>query len=312
MFKYIPIKHILDKHTHSSNYLYKICLCSLYCLNVFFFCSCEKEVTNLVPKGAEARLVVTCFISPTDTLLRATLLRSLPVLATGQLSSNNILNGSIRLSDGATSVELIFNPKVQAYTADAARMPIVAGKNYFLEASEPSGLIARATCRVPAAPEPSLLVRVDSSQTTFGDGSSGYEYFVRMQWQDTPLKNNHYRVVADLKTKEIYGGEYYANSFPVDWPDEGRNQIMNDNDLDGAVLTSPIGFLTGLGQRTPVAQVYAYLLHTDKHYYLYHKTLRDSRADNPFAEPILLYTNIEGGLGVFAAYLKETVAVTIR
>jgi hypothetical protein len=157
-----------------------------------------------------------------------------------------------------------------------------------------------------------LQLNVDSTAETLNDGSSGYQYFIRMQWQDTPLEKNFYRVVADLKTKEIYTGEYYDNSFAVAWPDEGRNQIMNDNQLDGKVFTSPNGYLTGLRQSTPIAQIYAHLLHTDRHYYLYHQSLRDSRIENPFAEPILVYTNIEGGLGVFAAYTKETVVAKIR
>jgi len=49
------------------------------------------------------------------------------------------------------------------------------------------------------------------------------------------------------------------------------------------------------------------LLNVDVHYYKYHKSLSSNNEDNPFAEPTLIYTNINGGLGVFAAYNKTMV-----
>lgn len=284
-------------------------LCSL---SILLFTACEKEVTNLKSVEILPKLVVSCFISPQDTMLRATLAKSHPVLGIGEVSNNNILNGSIIISDGITSVELAFNEKERLYTALASKMSIAEGKTYYLEANEPGGMKVSASCTVPVAPNPSLNVRVDSTATKLGDGSDGYEHYIRMQWQDAPGENNFYRVAADLITKTMYGDEYFDNVFAVFWPDEGKNQIMNDNELEGAILSSPNGYLTGLSNRTVSAQVYAYLLHTDKNYYLYHQSLRNSRVDNPFAEPVLIYTNIQGGLGVFAGYTKETAVVKFR
>ncbi len=58
----------------------------------------------------------------------------------------------------------------------------------------------------------------------------------------------------------------------------------------------------------------AYLLHTDRYYYEYHRSvIRSTRAqDNPFAEPVLVYSNIQDGLGVFAAFDRQTVEVRIK
>jgi hypothetical protein len=45
------------------------------------------------------------------------------------------------------------------------------------------------------------------------------------------------------------------------------------------------------------------LYNADEHYYRYHRSLTE-RHDytNPFTEPYLIYSNIEGGLGCFGAY----------
>lgn len=60
--------------------------------------------------------------------------------------------------------------------------------------------------------------------------------------------------------------------------------------------------------------LHAYLLHTDEHYFLYHRSVRNASysQDNPFAEPVLVYTNVEGGLGVFAAYNRTTQVVKLK
>lgn len=41
---------------------------------------------------------------------------------------------------------------------------------------------------------------------------------------------------------------------------------------------------------------------SDENYYKYHRSLETSGNDNPFTEPSLVYTNINNGLGCFAAY----------
>jgi hypothetical protein len=55
-----------------------------------------------------------------------------------------------------------------------------------------------------------------------------------------------------------------------------------------------------------------YLLNTCKPYYQYHKSLENyNDGENPFAEPTPIYSNIEGGLGVFAAYLVDSAVIRL-
>jgi hypothetical protein len=56
------------------------------------------------------------------------------------------------------------------------------------------------------------------------------------------------------------------------------------------------------------------LLHTDENYYRYHDAvLRQRQSDgNPFAEPVPVPTNINGGLGCFGAYNRRTVIVRLK
>ncbi|MBD0254725.1 MAG: DUF4249 family protein, partial [Cytophagales bacterium] len=81
--------------------------------------------------------------------------------------------------------------------------------------------------------------------------------------------------------------------------------------LDGAQFSSPETSFPVVRDYHDSVTLYAYLLHTDRAYFEYHRTLRANADSNPFAEPVLLYSNVEGGLGVFAAFNRTTLEVKL-
>jgi hypothetical protein len=123
------------------------------------------------------------------------------------------------------------------------------------------------------------------------------------KFQDAPGRDNYYHALA------MYG---YPNP---NMPDKMEQQflyfnpedaIINDERKDGLVLVTPTATaITPQGNNpTQPKNLYAYLAVTDRHYYLYHHSvIKHQEVDgNPFAEPVLIYSNIEGGLGVFSGY----------
>jgi hypothetical protein len=56
-----------------------------------------------------------------------------------------------------------------------------------------------------------------------------------------------------------------------------------------------------------------YLLSTDKPYYDFHRSAENiSLGDGPFTEPTLLYSNVSGGLGIFASYTLDSLIYRIK
>jgi hypothetical protein len=99
--------------------------------------------------------------------------------------------------------------------------------------------------------------------------------------------------IQDLDTSYIY---YLAGS-----------DNFSDKNVDGQTMNNSL-------------EVYLYdvtskgeleLIHASKEYYLYHSklTIAADNNGNPFAEPVIMYTNINGGYGVFAGFnqYKKTV-----
>jgi hypothetical protein len=89
------------------------------------------------------------------------------------------------------------------------------------------------------------------------------------------------------------------------WNDNHKN-LYSDEKTAGSLFSS--GESSSMMPNThPPPKPYwllATLAVTDQHYYWYHRSVYQQQTSdgNPFAEPALIYTNMQGGLGVFAAF----------
>lgn len=285
--------------------------CSLLSLAAVLLGACEKEVTGIKLPESNSKLVVTSFISPQDTLVRVDVARSLPSLGTRTGLTPFVQDAVVTLSDGDRTVNLPFKGPA-TYAVDSQSFPVVAGRTYTLRVSVPGGESVEATCTVPEA-VPLSALSLDSISPV---ERAWKQYIVRMNWADPAGANNYYRVAAEVKREIALGpGETPPRGprdYSLSW--EG-DELIEDKGQDGAILFSPKGtFIAALSTDTAKVNLYAYVLHTDRNYYAYHRSIYlAARTDgNPFAEPVLVYSNITGGLGVFAAYNRTTVLMKLR
>ncbi len=279
--------------------------------------ACEKEVVGIKLPGPERQLVVNCLISPDEWYIRVFAARSLPGFGDRNLPDTLVRDAIVALSDGTLTIQLLYDESHKAYVYEpwvrsTPRFTIVPGRSYALRVTTPRGEVATAACTVPAALEVPITVFPDSAWDTY---RNGYYYRMRMSWPDPPGQVNYYRVGGwQEKVTSLYQDGTPANmsSSPVDWEAE---ETISDAGQDGQRLISP----RGNWRRWPLdssiqLSLHAQLLHVDEHYYKYHRSLRrtiQSQA-NPFAEPVLIYSNVTGGLGVFAAYTESTVRVKLK
>ncbi len=178
-------------------------------LSLFLF-SCDSLRNEVDPNRLNkeaAKLVVTGFISPQDTVLAVQVNRSVPVL--GQSNAiRDVANATVTIRDGSQSVTLRYavnynRQNVNLYWASAGSFPIVAGKTYTLTVETPEGQKVTGQCTVPArAPIPEL--QLDSAVVSRGFASFGTisgalyskEYTVRARWFDIKGQRNYYRVAG--------------------------------------------------------------------------------------------------------------------
>ncbi len=273
--------------------------------------ACEKEVTGIKLPESDAKLVVNSFISPQDTAWRVTLYQSVPTLGVREPTSSGVAGALVTVTDGNQTVTLP-NQGDALYELPTSDFPVVAGRTYTLRVQAPDGKTVEAACTVPGAPEDFGLV-IDSLPDANGART---RYYLRLNWTDAGGQENYYRLAGEIRRE---WKEVPANAPPtlyplsINW--EGET-FLDDKGKDGQTMYSPKGELWALGPGSTNTRVYlqASLLHTDRHYYQYHLSARNAirNRDNPFAEPTLVYSNVTGGLGIFAAYNRTTFSMQLR
>jgi len=269
---------------------------------------CEQDVHNLDDFKAASKLVVVSYISPQDDTLRVHLQKTQPAigrqLAEGEL---RIVNATVTLSDGTTTVPLLYNAGKDSYEVAAHRLPVLANKTYLLHVSTPEGFTAEAACTVPSTAGITITdisYTQESSEATYYSGYNTH-YTASFKWQDAPGISNYYRTLISGRVKVAHPDSVATLTLYFnDW--NWQETLVKDSKQEGGILSSQDlhdYVYHGKTEKTKLAQLQALLVVADRHYYEYHRSIDGQEdADNPFAEPALIYTNIQGGLGVFAAY----------
>lgn len=294
-----------------------------------FLAACESLVSDVDPSKlpqVDSKLVVQCFISPQATRTNVVVTESTPLFAEPGLKGGVIPNAIVKLSDGTKEVTVPFDTANQLYSIAKEAFIVSPGKTYFLSVTDGARKVT-ATSTVPANAVPPSTYRIDTSYSgnvTYPDTTLR----LRMSWNDIAGEINYYRIRASVDVEySIPDGvdagvakeKRTRNRFNFGWDDTiGRNDFRNDVNLDGTVFNSPIGRVQlpgvvrfGFGTegtytvypKNKVISVTMEIYNTDDNYYKYHRSLQTrGDADNPFVEPSLIYTNIEGGLGCFGSY----------
>lgn len=132
---------------------------------------------------------------------------------------------------------------------------------------------------------------------------------------------NYYWIDAILEQTMTYDSMTFNYDFRFDRPNvydallNVENDIVtfSDENINGQTYKVDIYHYTWKGSE-PNSYINYQLHSISKDLYLYLKTLDEynTAAENPFAEPTLLYHNMEGGLGIFGVYQTEEKRVRIR
>lgn len=292
---------------------------SLIIFSHLFLLSCESLIKEFDPSflpETDSKLVVACFISPQDTILAAKVTETKVLIGSNGDIKDDITNATVSLSDGSKIIQLIYNTKLGYYRAIPTALPILAGKTYTITVSTPDGRKINASTIVPKSTD-IKDVKIDSTKVNnFQQGNSvtNTEYEVKVIWQDKAGEINYYRAISEFiilyRIPDPKNGKNVINT-PVSTFIDLRT--IDDKDVDGQILSLNRNFLaTNIGaniqgqqidQNKRLNKIKVGLFQTDIHYYNYHTSLRRQRENNnPFAEPVLLYTNINGGFGCFGAY----------
>jgi hypothetical protein len=259
-----------------------LCVLIMICL-----CSCEKDADVKLPK-VEEKLVVVCAISPQDTLIKVDVSLSQPIYNVSPTNSQHVSvkNATVIISSDAGSWTLPYDAAYERYVIDSKQLNVKAGLIYNLSVSTPDGKFVKAFTSIP-------YQNTTLSCTTEPDPKSVNNVIVHARWQDPVASTDYYKF------------ELQNNNFTNYWTH--KSDLLTDEDNPGGILKRDLSFQYNASSTDSIIAV-VYTLSSELYNYYDHLN-KVNGANGPFSEPSPMYTNLEGGFGVFGGFNRYKIRV---
>lgn len=285
----------------------------LIALTSFFACEKTEKIEDfpLYPP----KLVLNSHLSP-DSTISIHLSKSLSILDNAELKS--IDNASIKLYEDGNLLTTIENSVGDGYFTFNNKPK--TGKKYRVEAENNSLGKVESETYIPVPVEIDDF-KIEKNETS--DWSNNYHFEV--DFTDPSDSRNYYMIevlTSSIDTFIAFNDTSYMESGPYgEYISDSRNPALDDIVYGVLYFTDEffngnkykmsfdIDYLGGYSNYKSITEVRLYSLSEDA--YKFRKsfgTFSETRG-NPFAEPVQVYNNIEGGYGIFAgeSYRKDTI-----
>lgn len=259
--------------------------------------SCTKDIDVKLP-NSEPKLVVSSFISPQDSLIQVAVSLSQPLYNNPNVSNkyNPLLNAIVTINNGTNSYNLTYDSNLERYIIDSFQLKITEGLTYYLSVNTFDGKYADANTKIPFANKTLIY-------TITNDPVQQNQYTLHGTWHDASSAIDYYEFDVRYTWYGLFSGTGSAyGSFTDTIKQWGGNkqEYINDTENQGGVFSRDLVFKYRTGKNDTV---FAMLTTVSKEYTNYYEKLDHvSVSGSPFYEPVQMYTNISGGLGIFAGF----------
>ena len=295
----------------------KIFLISIF--TIALTCSCQKEVDNIKFPEYKSKLVISGFLSPDETTHYISVLDNQIIYGNPYVPYDpGTITGTISNGIKEISLRSIFkkftNSQDSAFLGfvfTSSELRVEEGITYTLKIKSDKGLSVESSCTVPF--KKNLFPTLDTVINTTISSYDKQEYsFLKSNFYFTDIEGDadYYSILSELTRYNSSSTFYFANTNLVD-PKYG---CFNDKDIEGMRSKIPLSDINLKSfTNDDSAFLKIYLLNTDKPYYDYHRSILNyNSGETPFTEPSPIYSNINGGLGIFAAYTYDSIIVRLK
>lgn len=266
--------------------------------------SCERDANVDLPE-VDPKQVLNCYISPGDTVVNVYLSSSQPITQPSGSSWQYlpVQGASVVLSKPGESISLPFNSQIGTYSAQVSSGFFVSGETYTLSSDHSEFKPVTATTTLPnSQTELTNIIRDEVEVSTFG--STEYRNRFRLDILDPDLQTFNYYRLGFYEINTDITNETFVSTLGFFATDDA-------NMINGKIAVSEL-FYQNWSEPWDFEIYYEIVSMTvNEDYYRYHSTIDASSISGggPFSEPVIVYTNVQNGLGCFGGYVKKTFLV---
>lgn len=279
----------------------KICFIATL-LAIIAFSACEKPANIALP-NSDPKPVVFAFLSPEEQNIEVSVTLSNPIFNNKPSGSEFkvVRNALVELEDAAgKKIVLPFDFVKDNYSVPQTMMPLLPGKKYkVLVSFDNYKVYGETTILEKVVP----IKNVEATQLG-RDEFDNIRYSFYTRWDDLANQANYYRIILESRWSSWDGR------------DTLYGQVLDQLQFDGSNDGKEMFLRTELSFNPFMMDVKSYfdcyLIHADYPYFEYHKRRLNYFGEDPFGEPLPMYSNIiGGGLGVVASYRKYRTEFTV-
>lgn len=292
---------------------------------VIAFAGCELIIEPDLPDHTP-RLVIKAFFTP-DRGWAASVSRSAGILDPSPGSERLVTAANVELlSDGRVIDRL---PFLQGERVYASEKPLQAGRSYSLRVSAPGFETVHASDILPEM-IPTSVVSYHLETSDSDHGELGVieitDLLIKLQIQDPPDEENWYQIRVIAPDRRGRYDKHFSTrdaSIVTDnriedpvlegvEPFVGTEPFFKDVLFDGESHEIELSLTHFEIESSQERKIWLQIRHISEVYYRHLRSalLQKTTDDNPFAEPVRIYSNIENGYGIFAGYSVRTFELT--
>jgi len=283
-------------------------LCFAPILLIFIF-SCERDAT-IPPPSTERKLVLSAMLSPDEPRISVYFGWTAPIFIRNSSNNQKIPNGTVTISGPEGFKILPYIPDFDRFEINQSEFSLKPGATYLIEAKEAGGKTVRGQISFPERTATAFEVRtIDSTTITNYDGNTEKRYVFQIRFQNNDNASALY---------QIFGSQIFISQYDYyEKPDTAFSLLNSEKNSDflqgnpGVFITTTLNNFTDyhpFGANSSNQFVF-YLFKGNEDFKEFQQIPYSSGGDDPFSEPVTNKTNVEGGLGYMAGYLKEKIVI---
>ncbi len=266
----------------------------------FFLTACgedffEQTVKIDVPEHTP-QLAITSQMNAGDTAVWVYVTHSQGILENGEAKS--IEDATVEMFKDGLLVETL--PYLgERFYAKTLALPLLAdGAEYEFKISANGYDPVEARQQMPM-PVPIISATYEPEGALDIDGERVDE--ITVEFIDPSGADNFYKIIVTVETEQWSHSPWLHQLDPIA-EDLDNGQYIKDASFDGKKYSWRVGIWPQYFQPGDDAKIYVQLHSVSRDHYFYERSvvLSQDADDNPFAEPVIIHSNVEGGQGIFS------------